>query len=524
MIDSLGPTQLEGADLTLPDLTSAHEDAATPTHAGRFRIEERIGAGGMGVVHLAYDPNLDRHVAVKLLHPRLTADRHGPLRLLREAHAMARLQHANVVTVHEAGTVGTQVWVAMELIRGQTLHAWLRAGRRAWTEALDVMLAAGQGLAAAHAAGLVHRDIKPENIMISDDGRVRVMDFGLAHLVHPGVPAGTAADPALNAAGLLVGTPRYMAPEQFRLLEADARSDQFAWCVTCWEAVYEQSPFAGNTLAALRETVIAGRISPPPAGHPAPKWLRELLERGLSVDPARRFAGMRELFAAISANRPTFAALIADKNAAALRIEAMIGFLLVPSFWVLDWLVLRPWVWLTLGLRLACAIYAAAIVALSIVSPRLLRRHVVVLAFTYSQLIVWSIALMCFLHEGYESPYYAGMNLLYLAVGQFFSWNLRTSLAFAGVAYGFYMLPLALGLLPIRDPALALSNQFFILSTILITVISQVHSFGHLRREFAERALQERLLAEARAPRRATTPAPGRTTVGPRGRRRRRHA
>ncbi len=511
--DPLGATELAGPGLTLAGSstdpaswqTGADGSSAdVPSHVGRFRLERLLGAGGMGVVYLAHDPDLDRRVAVKLLHQRLTNEPHGQRRMLREAKAMAKLQHPNVVTVYEFGTIDDRMWIAMELVEGTTLSEWRRAEKRTWIAGLDVMLAAGRGLRAAHAAGLVHRDIKPDNIMISEDGRVRVMDFGLVRAHSDGVVASNqaprpAADLALTGADALVGTPRYMAPEQYRMAEADARSDQYAWCVACWEVVYGQHPFPQRSLVALSDAILAGKITPPPIDHPAPDWLREVLTRGLSVDPAGRFADMRELFAAISANRPTFAALIASENAAALRIEATIGFFLVPSFWVLDWLVLRQWVWMTLGLRLACAVYAAAIIALSIASPRLLQRHVVALAFSYSQLIVWSIAVMCFLHEGYESPYYAGMNLLYLAVGQFFSWNLRTSLTFAGIAYGFYMLPLALGLLEIRDPALALSNQFFILSTILITVISQVHRFEHLQREFAERTLQERLLAEARA-------------------------
>ena len=180
---------------------------------------------------------------------------------------------------------------------------------RTWTEVLDVMLAAGQGLAAAHEAGIVHRDIKPENIMISAGGRVRVMDFGLVRLQVGDLPvhASGPVEPGLSGAGVLVGTPRYMAPEQYRLLEADARSDQFAWCVTCWESVYGHSPFIGGTLYARLEAITRGQFAATPVDHPAPEWLRELLKRGLSDDPARRFASMQELFAAISAYRPTFA-------------------------------------------------------------------------------------------------------------------------------------------------------------------------------------------------------------------------
>ena len=510
--DVLGETQLAGGrasvhgETTLPNArdSGSFADPAVPEQVGRFRLEDRLGAGGMGVVYRARDPDLDRGVAVKLLHPRFTSDAHGQRRLLREARALARLQHPNVVTVYEAGTVGDRMWIAMELVPGVTLAAWLRSERPAWTAALDVMLAAGRGLAAAHAAGLVHSDIKPENIMIDDEGRVRVMDFGLVRAHSDGVvggdPArGAAAELVASAGSVLAGTPRYMAPELYNFAAADARSDQYAWCVTCWEAVYGQTPFPQESLASLATAISAGRIAPPPDDRSVPEWLQNVLERGLHVDPRRRFGSMRELFAEISANRPTFAGLLATKNAAALRIEALLGLTLVPAFWILDWYIMTPWVWVTLPLRLTCAAYAAVILGLSAWSRRWFVKRVVALGFSFSLLVVWSIAAMCFFSGGYESPYYAGMNLLFLIVGQVFWWDLRTSLAFAGAAYGLYMAPLLLGLVPIREPALALSNQFFLLSTLLVTIVSQAHRLGRLRREFVERALHERLLAEARA-------------------------
>ncbi len=234
---------------------------------GRYVILDRIGAGGMGVVYAAYDPELDRRVALKLLRTdRFAAP--GHLRLLREAKALARLTHPNVVAVHDAGTFGDQVFVAMELVEGETLRQWLEAGARSWREVLDRLLAAGRGLAAAHAAGLVHRDFKPENVLLGRDGRVRVVDFGLAKALadaaeEPAAPdsGGELASP-LTEWGAVLGTPAYMAPEQIRGIAADARSDQFSFCVALYEALYGERPFGKGP----RETPSRGaRLRGPPA-------------------------------------------------------------------------------------------------------------------------------------------------------------------------------------------------------------------------------------------------------------------
>src|SRR5215468_6757653 len=158
---------------------------------GRFRLERELGAGGMGVVHAAFDPDLERRIALKVL--RGTATALARDRLLREARAMARLSHPNVVTVHEVGTAGGRDFVAMELIHGETLADWLRTERRPPAAILDAFLAAGRGLAAAHAAGIVHRDFKPHNVLRSRDGRIVVTDFGLAREAHGAPP------PALDA-------------------------------------------------------------------------------------------------------------------------------------------------------------------------------------------------------------------------------------------------------------------------------------------------------------------------------------
>jgi len=200
---------------------------------GRFALVRQIGQGGMGVVYTALDELLGRAVAIKMIR----ADRAGAVavaRILREAQALARLSHPNVVQLHDVRTADGQIFLAMEYVPGRTLRAWLeqRPGR---AEILARFAEAGRGLAAAHAAGLVHRDFKPDNVLVGDDGRVRVVDFGLVAADEPAraTLVDAAPDPGasdtLTRAGAVVGTPAYMAPEQLRGEAADARSDQFAF-------------------------------------------------------------------------------------------------------------------------------------------------------------------------------------------------------------------------------------------------------------------------------------------------------
>jgi eukaryotic-like serine/threonine-protein kinase len=290
---------------------------------GRYQVLARVGAGGMGVVYAAFDPELERKVALKLLRPDLgggESQRPFETRLRREAQAMAKLAHPNVVAVHDVGCLGGRVFVAMEFIEGPTLGRWLRQAPRSRKLVLEAFTAAGRGLAAAHAAGLVHRDFKPENVLVGADGRVRVVDFGLARrparaeaageageaLRHSGGGAGAGAggpapvrDSLVTAAGLVLGTPAYMAPEQHGGREADAKSDQFAFSVALYEALYGERPFAGRTPAELKAEVEAGRVRPPPRGARVPGWLRRALLRGLSRSPEGRFASMGALLEAL---------------------------------------------------------------------------------------------------------------------------------------------------------------------------------------------------------------------------------
>jgi tetratricopeptide (TPR) repeat protein/predicted Ser/Thr protein kinase len=281
---------------------------------GRYLVVSRLGAGAMGVVLAAYDPELDRKVALKLLRPRSGSQAKARSRLQREAQALARLAHPNVVAVHDVGVHDDRVFVAMEHVEGRTLGEWLAEPNRTWPEIRDVFVAAGAGLAAAHRAGLVHRDFKPENVMIGSDERVRVMDFGIARAgtgdddpdlstVDEDEPReAVTRDHRLTATGALLGTPAYMSPEQFLGEEADARSDQFSFCVSLFEALFGERPFRGRTIAALAAAVDRGEIVDPSAAARVPAWLRRAVIRGLARDPGQRWEHMDALLAALLAD------------------------------------------------------------------------------------------------------------------------------------------------------------------------------------------------------------------------------
>ncbi len=294
-----------------PDVVARLREGAK---LGRYVVLSRVGSGGMGVVFAAYDPELDRKVAIKVLRgasggtgAKELADQRA--RLLREAQAMAKLSHPNVITVHDVGTFEGQVFVAMEFIDGGTLSMWLRESKRTWREVQTVMLAAGRGLAAAHAAGLVHRDFKPDNVLMGTDGRVLVTDFGLARPAAGKTDAfaqvssvhGTSAlGLALTQTGALVGTPAYMAPEQLGGERTDALTDQFSFCVATYESLYGERPFAGKVLAELIANVTEGAVRPPPPRGSVPRWVRRALLRGLSVAPEQRFRSTDALLAALA--------------------------------------------------------------------------------------------------------------------------------------------------------------------------------------------------------------------------------
>lgn len=286
---------------------------------GRYVVLDRLGQGAMGAVFTAYDPELDRRVALKVVRHDARSEearRQGRGRLVREAQAMARLSHPNVIHVYDVGTVDEDVYIAMEYVDGPSLASWLAAEERSVDAILDAYLQAARGLAHAHAAGVVHRDFKPDNALMGADGRVRVIDFGIArhHAVATGAEAldeASLSAPVENSpaalarvvetrAGMLIGTPAYMSPEQFEGEGADARSDQFAFCVALYEALYRVRPFEGQGVLQLMSEVTLGNLRPPPRDGRAPVHVGEALSRGLARDPAARFPSMDALIAALA--------------------------------------------------------------------------------------------------------------------------------------------------------------------------------------------------------------------------------
>ena len=311
-IDGPGEVQLVSEAITAPGSSRTrmkNMPAPMPSRIGRFMIVRKLGEGGMGVVYYAYDPKLDRPVALKLLRPAMRRDTNsqGEARLLREAQAMARLSHPNVVQVFEAGEFDDVVYLAMEYIEGRDLRTWLGVRARSWREIVAVFLQAGHGLAAAHEAGVIHRDFKPDNVLVGDDGRVRVLDFGLARPAAGDETEEYIADGAahsshkitLTKVGAYIGTPAYMSPEQHLCQPADARSDQFSFCVALYEALYGQRPFHGKNAAEVRLSVFRG-APPLPPDRRVPKHLRQILARGLATEAAKRFPGMRPLLVALA--------------------------------------------------------------------------------------------------------------------------------------------------------------------------------------------------------------------------------
>ena len=322
------PDQAGLDDTTLAANERALAPAAQPRvpqtgdKLGRYVVLRSLGTGGMGTVFEAYDAELDRHVALKLLRPGGGGEdlERRRRRLLREAQAMARLSHPNVIAVYDVGTFGDEVFIAMELVRGDDVRRWLTASRRGWREVLGLMVPAGRGLEAAHSASLVHRDFKPSNILISNvdegPGRVKVLDFGLARAMHDPLSSTnegedssgeketqSALSATLTRIGDVVGTPLYMSPEQHSGGKADARSDQFAFCVSLYEALYGKRPFRGETFEEIAGAIITGRVAPEPAGRKVPSWLRAVCLRGLKPDPKERFGSMTELLRELDRHR-----------------------------------------------------------------------------------------------------------------------------------------------------------------------------------------------------------------------------
>ncbi|MCY0988667.1 serine/threonine-protein kinase [Nannocystis sp. ILAH1] len=281
---------------------------------GRYLIIKQLGAGGMGAVYKAYDPDLDRTVAIKLLHGAAVGEARA--RMIREAQAMAKLSHPNVVPVFDVGAHREdQVFIAMDLVEGTDLRQWM-ATRPRWTEVVDVFAQAGAGLAAAHAVGLVHRDFKPDNVLLSTDAatgklRAQVADFGLARrdeehespVRAAEAASGSALDTQITRYGAIVGTPAYMSPEQHAGVAVDPRTDQFSFCVALFEALHGKRPFAGATIEELARKARSNQREAPPRGSEVPGWLHRICLRGLQPDREARYPRMDALLADLQAGR-----------------------------------------------------------------------------------------------------------------------------------------------------------------------------------------------------------------------------
>jgi tetratricopeptide (TPR) repeat protein len=307
-VAALGATPGMEQVSALPGSASLEPVATIGQRLGRFTLTRLLGRGGMGEVWAARDPELEREVAIKLLYVDFGGmDHERQARLRREAQAMARVNHPNIVRIYELGADGDRLFCAMELVEGETLRHWLET-QRPWRETLDVLLAAGRGVAAAHAAGLVHRDVKPDNVMIARDGRILVGDFGLAKLAGMGAEPPPAAgsvrlDPGANVSltttGSFLGTPMYMAPEVLEAREGDALSDQFSFCVMAYEALYRSRPFRGTTLGELVESVYEEPAPPVPGRKAPPRGLWRCIRRGLTVAKDGRWPTMAPLLAGL---------------------------------------------------------------------------------------------------------------------------------------------------------------------------------------------------------------------------------
>ncbi|ACY17367.1 serine/threonine-protein kinase [Haliangium ochraceum] len=315
---------------TSPARLGAPQPLRAGAQVGRFAVGSEIGRGGMGVVFAARDPQLERPVAIKILR---SDDGEDPEQAARarerftcEARAMAGLDHPNIVKIYEAGVHAQQAYIAMEMIEGEMLHRWVERWRRSWAAVLETFSQAGRALAHAHDHGLAHGDFKPDNVLVDDAGRVRVTDFGLSRQFRRaelGLPGGERED-------FVGGTPRYMAPEQFEGMPADALSDQFSFCVALYESLYERHPFAEGCARSLLEKPATEAMAPLLAHareREVPRWLYEVLARGMRRERAARYGSMRELLDALAGPRrrarPRWPAAAA---AAAMLLTALLSY------------------------------------------------------------------------------------------------------------------------------------------------------------------------------------------------------
>jgi tetratricopeptide (TPR) repeat protein len=302
----------ESTDPSSRGRAPADPETPPPPKIGRYAILRRLGAGGMGVVYVAYDEVLDRRLAIKVLHGHVSDDGgRRRERLFREAQAMARVSHPNLITVHEVGTSDAQLFIAMEFVSGPTLKQWLAEQPRSWREVVAVFIQIAEGLAALHDAGLVHRDVKPANVIIGDDGRVRVLDLGLVGAKQDEAAERMTLEESssfnriegpLTMTGERLGTPAYMSREQYLGLELTPASDIFALSVVLHEALFRAHPFMtmATTFYELQSNVLDHKVLPPPSSNAVPAWLATLVARGYAADPKDRPESMRAYVLALS--------------------------------------------------------------------------------------------------------------------------------------------------------------------------------------------------------------------------------
>jgi serine/threonine protein kinase len=302
-----------------------------PEHIGRFKVRAEVGHGGNAVIYSAWDADGDRPLAIKLLRDDRSNRPDTQARFLREAKLLARLDHPNIVRIYEVGTHEGRAFLALEYIEGRSLREWLAAESPPIATVIARFVEAGRGLQAAHEAGLMHRDFKPDNVVIGDDGRVRVVDFGLARSTSgtdnfktiesqtPGLRDALAEGPDLLATIGLSGTPAYMSLEQHFGRRSDPRADQFSFCVALWEALFGERPFSGRTAGQIARAIEAGELRSPtrPRAELVPRRLRKALERGLAAERVDRWPSMDELLDEIeaAANPSLLARLFANWRA-----------------------------------------------------------------------------------------------------------------------------------------------------------------------------------------------------------------
>ncbi|MEM7159492.1 MAG: serine/threonine-protein kinase [Myxococcota bacterium] len=295
-------------DLRSLDDGAGKDDVRIGPTVGRYLVVEGIGRGAMGRVFRAYDPKLQREVALKVV-PHEVLDAEMRPRMLREARAMARLSHPNVVAVHDVEDSLVGIMLVMEFVDGATLHQWIKRGPHPWQQVVERFVDAGRGLAAAHAEGLLHRDFKPANVLVSRSGQVKVTDFGLAKLAaatgvrtseEQPVSTGNALDDALTGANAVVGTPRYMAPEQYGPDVLSSAVDQYALCIALWEALCGEAPFRGHSAGLMLRAKERGAPAWPAHADTVPASVVDAICRGLEAEPEDRFPNVEALLAALT--------------------------------------------------------------------------------------------------------------------------------------------------------------------------------------------------------------------------------